>query len=279
MQRIQLPERTYEDFGDSIVQLHKVATLAGLSPGGFSIDMAGSKHLSPVLLCGVAALLRRHQESGIPSVVGNQCRDEHLTQYLDLIRFPCGLRGDLQSAECRRALNDTASKSFVPMVSFPADRMPNMEREELLQGIENDLARKSRMDGAAVQAMKYILSEITGNINYHAGHGTGFMVAQHSVNNHYLDIAIADTGHGLRGAYLASGKHNPATDLEALELALDGRSSKAESHRGFGIRTSRRMTVNGLGGWFLIWSGSAMLIDNASGARLVELVDGSPHCA
>lgn len=280
MQRIQLPERTYEDFGDAIVQLHKVVTLAGMSPGGFSIDLSGSKYLSPVLLCGIAALLRGHSEAGIPSVAGTKCRDERLREYLTTIQFPFGLEGSLQSAECRRALDATANKPFVPLVRFPADLRPNMEREELLQAIENELARKSHMDGPVVQVMKYILSEITGNINYHAGKGTGYVVAQHNVNNRYLDIAIADTGRGLRGSYIASGKHSPASDLAALELALDGRSAKAESHRGFGIRTSRRMAVTGLGGWFLIWSGSALLIDNASGAHLVELVDGSslPGC-
>ena len=280
MQRIQFPHRTSGDFGDAIVQLYNVATLAGMSPGGFSVDLASSKHLSPVLLCGTAALLKRHHEKGIPSVVDPKCRDERLRAYLEAMQFPIGLHGSIQSAANRKALFACADKPFVPLVSFPADLVPNMEREELLQGMENELVRKCQMDGPVVSAMKYILSEITGNINYHAGFGTGFMVAQHSVNNRYLDIAIVDTGRGLRSTYLASGKHAPGTDLEALELALDGRSAKAEQHRGFGIRTSRKMAVKGLGGWFLIWSGSAMLIDNASGAHLVELVDGTsfPGC-
>ncbi len=129
-------------------------------------------------------------------------------------------------------------------------------------------------------AMKYLLSEITGNIFYHAGHGTGFLVAQFDHNNRFLDITIADTGRGLRGTYVLSGKHMPKNDTEALRLALDGHSAKAEKHRGFGIRTSRRMVVEGLGGQFLLWSGASMLIDNATGASIAELTDGTslPGC-
>jgi hypothetical protein len=280
MQRIQLPQRTSGDFGDAIVQLYSAARLAGISPRGFTVDVSSSKYLSPVLLCGIAALMKQHQERGAPATLDPKCRDERFKSYLEEIAFPMGLSGSIESAVNRQALMASAAKPFIPMVSFPADLVPNMEREELLQGIENELVGKCHLDGPVMMAMKYILSEITGNINYHAGRGSGFLVAQHSINNHYLDIAIADTGRGLRQTYLDSGKHAPETDMQALELALDGRSAKAEAHRGFGIRTSRKMTVKGLGGWFLIWSGSAMLVDNASGAHRLELVDGTsfPGC-
>ncbi|MBK9419326.1 MAG: hypothetical protein IPN62_19120 [Flavobacteriales bacterium] len=262
------------------MQLYSVASMAKMSPSGFTVDLAASKYLSPVLLCGIAALMKHHQERGAPATLDPKCRDLRLRTYLSEIAFPVGLYGSIESQPNREALLATASKPYVPMVSFPADLVPNMEREVLLQSVENELVAKCLLDGPVVMAMKYILSEIIGNINYHAGRGTGFMIVQHSINNHYLDIAIADTGRGLRATYLASGKHAPVTDLEALDLALDGRSAKAETHRGFGIRTSRKLTVKGLGGWFLIWSGSAMLVDNASGAQRIELVDGSsfPGC-
>lgn len=280
MQRIRLPERTYENFGEPVFRLYEAASLAQLSPAGFVVDVAGSKFLSPVLLCGVAALVRRHEEMGIASHVDPKCRDEKLRSYLEAMRFPQGISGDINSEENRKALNTCAGRPFVPMMTFPANLKPNMDREELLQGIENELARRSFMDGRATSAMKYILSEITGNINYHAGFGSGFVVAQYHVNNRYMDIAIADTGRGLLQTYLDSGKHTPSTDVDAMRLALAGHSAKAEKHRGFGIRTSRKMVVKGLGGWFLIWSGSAMFVDNASGEQLVELTDGTslPGC-
>ena len=280
MQRIQLPQRTYADFGDAIVHLYQTASLVGISPGGFSVDIAGSKYLSPVLLCGVAALLARHNELGIASKVDPKCRDAGFRSYLEAIRFPHGLSGSIESLENRNALALCAKRPFTPLVKFAADLRPNMEREELLQSIENELVNKCQLEGATVGAMKYILSEITGNIMYHAGRGTGFMVGQYNVNDRYLDIAIADTGRGLRQTYLESGTQEPKSDLEALDLALAGHSAKAERHRGFGIRTSRKVVVQGLGGWFLLWSGSAMIFDNASGAQLVELVDGTalPGC-
>lgn len=280
MHRIQLPQRTYEDFGNPIVQLYEAAKLARLSPNGFVIDLAGSHYLSPLLLCGIAALVRHHNEKGINSYVDMKCRDERLSTYMSQLHFPDGITGSVESDANRRALNACARKPFIPLVTFPANLKPNMEREELLQSIENEIARKSLMDGSVVSAMKYILSEITGNINYHAGHGSGLLTAQYNINNRYLDIAIADTGRGLRQAYLDSGKHAPADDIEALRLALAGHSAKAEQHRGFGIRTSRKVAVKGLGGWFLVWSGSALLLDNASGEQLVELTDGTslPGC-
>lgn len=280
MNRILFPTRTHEDFGEPITHLYNVAMLAGLSGSGFSIDLSRSKFLSPVLLCGTAALLRYHQERGIGSKVDPTCHDPVLRSYLQAIRFPEGITGSIEAPENRTALEACEDRSFIPLVTFPANLQPNIEREELIQGLENALVRKCFMDGRVVSVLKYILSEITGNIMYHAGQGSGFFVAQYHPNNRYLDLAIADTGRGFRGTYLATGKHAPGNDVEAMKLALDGRSTKEESHRGFGIRTSRKMLVEGLGGWFMVWSGSAMLIDNASGARLMELTDGTvlPGC-
>jgi hypothetical protein len=280
MHRIKLPERTYENFGDPIVHLYQAASLAGDSPTGFTIDCSGSKHLSPILLCGLAVLVRRHRERGLSASSDPTCRNTELRAYLDEIRFPDGLAGDWNDERNRNAIKAVTNRRFTPLVSFAADMRPNMERDEFLQGIENELIGKCRLVGQMSAVMKYLLSEITGNIFYHAGEGTGFMVAQYDANNRYLDIAIADTGRGLRATYIKSGKHAPANDTEALRLALEGRSAKAELHRGFGIRTSRRMVVKGLGGHFLLWSGSAMLIDNTTGASIAELTDGTslPGC-
>lgn len=138
------------------------------------------------------------------------------------------------------------------------------------------------LSGQMLMALKYLIAELVGNISYHAVHGTGFLFAQYAPNGHYLDITIADTGRGLMGSYLKSDRYDrPSSDAEALRMALEGRSTKDQSvSRGYGIRTSRRMLVEGLGGSFFYWSGAAMLLNNPTKDAIYELKDGTlfPGC-
>lgn len=281
MNRIQFPQRTYADFSQPLTELIRIAGLIGLSKQGCSLDLTHSKFLSPFLLCGTAALLKHQQEQGLPSHGQVNCLSPDLKNYLDLIRFPQGLSHTEDTYSAKRLLAELRNKTYTPLVSFPANLAPNMDREDLIQAVESLLVHQCQMDGVMLTVIKYLVSELTGNVMYHAGFGTGFLLAQFMRNGKYLDLAIADTGRGLLGSYMAHGKFNPGSDAEALNLALNGRSTKdLPESRGFGIPTSRRMLVNGLGGSFFYWSGSACLFNSATHDNIYELKDGTsfPGC-
>jgi hypothetical protein len=167
-------------------------------------------------------------------------------------------------------------RTNVPQISFHETKQPDKDREELIQAVEELMVRQCGLSGQVLMALKYLISELVGNISYHAGHGTGFLFAQYAPNGRYLDIAIADTGRGLIGSYLNSKCQDlPGSDAEALRFALEGRSTKDQAvSRGYGIRTSRRMLVEGLGGSFFFWSGDAMLLNNATRDSLFEVKNG-----
>ncbi|MCB0768587.1 MAG: hypothetical protein KDB95_15365, partial [Flavobacteriales bacterium] len=250
--------------------------------GPVHLDLNQCRFLSPLLICGAAALVKAQQERGIPSEAPAACHDPSLRSYLELVRFPQGYSQADASYDTKRLLATLRGRTYVPLVTFPATTAPDSVREDLIQAVEDLMVRQCGLSGQMLMAVKYLISELVGNISYHAAHGTGFLFAQYYPNGHYLDIAIADTGQGLRGSYVASTRHtDPGSDAEALRMALEGRSTKDQAiSRGYGIRTSRRMLVAGLGGSFFYWSGDAMLLNNATRDNIYELKDGTrfPGC-
>ncbi|MCU0318450.1 MAG: hypothetical protein MUE88_00010 [Flavobacteriales bacterium] len=246
------------------------------------LDLSHCRFLSPLLICGAAALVKDQQERGVASQAPATCLDPQMRSYLELIRFPTGYSEVDASYDTKRLLALLRGRTYVPLITFPVTAAPDSGREDLIQAVEDLMVRQCGLRGQMLMAVKYLISELVGNISYHAGHGTGFLFAQYYPNGHYLDLAIADTGQGLRASYIASPKHeDPGSDPEALRMALEGRSTKDQAvSRGYGIRTSRRMLVEGLGGSFFFWSGDALLLNNATRDTIYELKDGTtfPGC-
>ena len=89
----------------------------------------------------------------------------------------------------------------------------------------------------------------------------------------FLDICILETGIGLLGSYQKFNFQDIETDVQALEQAINGKSTKQITEtRGYGIDTSRRMLVDGLKGKYFLLSGSAMYIYTGDFEQIVSLV-------
>lgn len=282
MRRIPFPERTWQDFTDPLLKLIKVARIMNSAQGPVELDLAKSRFLSPLLIAGSAALVRAHQEKGIGSKAPAHSEDPGLRAYLELVHFPQGLDQTDSTFGAMRHLAAFRQKTYVPLISFPASQGDAKRREDLLQAVEDLMVHQCGLSGQLLIAVKYLIAELVGNISYHAAHGTGFLFAQYMPNGHYLDLAIVDTGQGLSGSYRQSSRYPPpASDAGALRMALQGKSTKDEAvSRGYGISTSRRMLVDGLGGSFFYWSGSAFLLNNPSQERIYQFDTdaGFPGC-
>ncbi|MDA3891015.1 MAG: hypothetical protein PF517_05050 [Salinivirgaceae bacterium] len=95
---------------------------------------------------------------------------------------------------------------------------------------------------------------------------------QNYKNLNYLDICIADRGQGILNSYLRNNCDNIQTHEQAINEAINGLSTKNyEGNRGFGIRTSRHMLVNGLGGSYFMYSGNAFYIWNKEIEQITPL--------
>lgn len=111
--------------------------------------------------------------------------------------------------------------------------------------------------------VKYMVSEIIDNIVEHSYSKNGYIFAQSYPHLEYLDICIADSGITLLGSYQQSGKYEIDTDIEAISAANRGISTKNlpdAENRGFGIGTTKKMLIDGLGGQYMMLSGSAIHI-------------------
>lgn len=114
-------------------------------------------------------------------------------------------------------------------------------------------------DSAALQPIAYILTELTANIWDHAEEERGFVSA--GVDRHTLSIAVVDAGLSVPFSYARRGiefPDAPSHDLAAIDAALEGRSARPQGGRGYGLRTSAALVVDGWGGSFLLASRRAL---------------------
>lgn len=71
-----------------------------------------------------------------------------------------------------------------------------------------------------------------------------------------MDVCIIDRGRGFSRCYKEELGLD-WSDTEAVKNALKGLSSKKTNERGFGLGTTKKLIVDGLGGQCFILSGSA----------------------
>lgn len=257
MQRIPFPRRTYSDFSNPLFELADIRRM--MLPGQpVTFDLRNCEFLSPFLLAGTAALARRAAEDGQEVAVDADANAADLRNYLHLIAYPSGHWNTDRSFAARRKLVTLQTRHHVPLVGFKAGAQDDPTREQLIQAVEDLLVRQCRLIGSLLSAVKYLVAELTDNIGHHAKSGSGFLLAQYNASWQCLDVCIADTGQGLWGSYRSSGSTTVTNDVEALRSALSGVSTKYGGRsRGFGIPSSRRMLVKGMGGSFFLWSGRA----------------------
>jgi len=119
-----------------------------------------------------------------------------------------------------------------------------------------------------------MLSEITDNVSEHSNAESDYIIAQNYPNMKYVDICIGDDGITLLGSYLKTPEKGITTDLDAIQAANEGISTKMRptaENRGYGIRTTKRMIVDGMGGQYVMMSGGAAYIKTVNGERLGQM--------
>jgi len=66
-------------------------------------------------------------------------------------------------------------------------------------------------------------------------------------------------------------KNLKLSDTDSIVEVLKGRSTKPSIERGYGVRTSKRVVCECLGGEFVFLSGSSALVANGKNQKIVTL--------
>lgn len=239
-----------------LLYAHKIQTEA---PEKVIFDLSGCTFLVPHIIGGIIALAKSLKEKG--------CQIEYIPPpditYIETIHFP---GGEDFTGFTPEAINENLmkfySKTYLPIISFPAKNAEASVRERVMSAVSSILKNQLRLDGNILQAIFYLIDELTQNVVDHSGASHGTIFAQYFPAKHYMDLCISDCGKGIYKAYLDSGKHSPVDNTEALGFAVKGKSVKdLPDSRGFGLSTSRKMLVHGLKGMFFILSGDSFFIE------------------
>ena len=224
-----------------------------------TIDFSETRFISPVFALSLIVYLSR---------CGKQVSFKNVPDYLDRIELvnggikPDTMRQTEWQTEFLAELEKYASKTYIPIIDFAAGR--NSDAKEAVSSIvENIIIQQLSIRSNVANGLKYMIDEILDNITEHSESDRGYIFAQAYPTKGFLDVCIADRGVSLLGSYEKLPDNEISSDIEAIKAANRGLSSKNlpdAENRGFGIRTSKQMLIQGLGGQYLMISGSSLYI-------------------
>ncbi len=272
---IKIPHRFSDNFGEPLnYLLNLLIEIHESNPTEITFDFSGSKFISPFVVGGVVAIANTLKNQGKKvDLIINQ--DNNIPSYFNAIHFPEGYNFDgMTSEEMNNKLESYNSKTYIPLVLFPttANNVESSLRENVLSAINSILRKQLKLTGSLLEAIYYLVDELTNNVSDHSQSEKGILFGQFYPTKNYMDICIIDFGRGIKQTYLDTGKASPKTHDEAIELAINGRSTKDQAiSRGFGISTSRKMLTEGLKGKFFLCSGNAMFYQNSEKQEIIAL--------
>ena len=202
----------------------------------------------------------------------------NLSPYLSTVRFHEPVRPDELGNERFYALMGRQEyKTYIPIISFPASRNRASDKDAILTAIESLLSTKLKIARNVSNGLKYIIGEMVDNITEHSGSERGYLFAQYYPKKGFMDLCIADEGITLAGSFNNAGIE-VADDVEAMMAANKGISSKNlpnAENRGYGIFTSKKMLIKGLGGQYMMMSGGALYLYDSNTDQILALPNGN----
>ncbi len=224
-----------------------------------NFDFAKAQWLYPLCVTPLASYI---QSTGSTYTVG---KSDILQTYLHHIHFPLGI-----DSVSKFEASVQKQKNYIPISLLRKKAGPGRERlESLFSHMIIKILAASHISGAA-SAVYYPITELITNVIEHSHAEGGLVFAQFYPKKKYLDLCIVDRGRGLAAAYREEiGVQY--TDEEAIIEAMRGHSTKLSKERGYGIRTSKRVVCEGLGGQFVLLSGSTVLMASDKKQRLAVL--------
>lgn len=233
------------------------------------ITLSFDKHafISPLFITVLLIYLKSHNLKYKIEVGENN--------YISTIYFEKeGLKPEDFPLHFNQKLSSYRNKTYLPIISFSTKLECNDERNSLVSAIETILKNQVGLQPNVLIGLKYLISESVDNIVEHSESERAYIFAQYFKTKMFLDICIADNGISLLGSYQKVNFENISNHVEALIAAQSGKSTKNlpdAENRGFGIKTSKELLINGLGGNYLMISGEALYIKTTEVESFVEM--------
>ena len=262
---IPIPQSLQDSLGASIFKLMQIGLIVKQSNDAeIIIDFTRTTFLPSSFIGGLFMLVNEWKTNG--KFVFVKKANNILSSYLDYIKFPDGF-----NLELNQNLDLYMSKSYIPLVIFPTQEQ---QREDCISTVVNLIMSQTNgvYNGECKNILYYVISELTNNIADHSESQHGVIFVQSYQTKGFIDITIADNGIGVYKSYEKTTKFKPKNESEAIEMAINGYSTKNQSEsRGFGISTTSNLVVNGLNGTFCLWSGACVFIHNSTNRQSVKL--------
>jgi len=238
------------------------------------IDLSRCRFSNPFLLGGLVVIQKAFEKKGYNIQFNRNFADARFAAYLEHILFPrCINPVSFADDSYDVFFRNYRNRNFIPLTIYPNNLSPDdaRKREHFITEVTQLIINRCRLAGDIGQAMRYIISEALDNIIEHSRSEFSIIFAQFYPNLGYLDLIISDCGIGLLGSYQRRPDLFPhvASHTDAMQRAIDGQSTKGdELNRGFGIRTSRNMLVDGLNGKYFLMSGETFYFHDRGQSRI-----------
>jgi len=166
-----------------------------------------------------------------------------------------------------------SASNRTPIVEFRASSDKADLAGSTVSVVENMIIQQASIHSNVASGLKYMIDECADNILEHSHSECGFISSNIEKENGIVEICIADRGITILGSYENNQDPDIKTDLEALQAANRGISTKNRpdaENRGYGLMTTQRMIVSGLGGAFAMISGSTIYVNDHKGRRFID---------
>ncbi len=250
---IKLRNNRSDSLGEGVFGL--VQFLARLKEAGadsVNVDLSELTFVHPLYLTAFSAFAARYPATSFSGT-------ERLKSYLETVRFPLGIASD-EGLETIVKAGNINSRTYFPIVRFPTgqDADSSRIREHMLSKFTEFLEARI-LETDVRRAVRHSFSELCDNIVEHAMSSVGFLMAQAYPSKGLIELCIVDSGEGIMDSYHRAGI-GVSDHVDAMNRVVEAVSSKdrPDNERGFGIRTSRRMTL-ALNGNYFLYSGNALL--------------------
>jgi hypothetical protein len=213
--------------------------------GVSEVNLTNASFITPISILPLAVYATQNN-------IKINCLEENydVCRYLDTLGFQKGVT----------VLPETV-KGYLPITKLAC-----VEGDKVLGEYEDHIlaqAQANEQIPGLKNALKYLTSELVNNVSEHAEVKHYWLLAQYYEHlQKTCEIAIADCGIGYKKSYQET-EFEVKTDKEAIQNALEGRSSKSAKAksvaRGKGIPSIVNMFNKGYGGKIAIASGNSLI--------------------